>query len=686
MCGIIGFVGYNPKEAKNLAEKGLSAISYRGKDGTKTIDFCGVILGHNLHSVVSKVEQPIKGQKGVLVSNCEIYNWKELTQKYDLTAKNDSELLLKLIEKKGTGKINEILSEIDGDFAFAYVTKKQVILARDISGVKPLVFLHQQKKLIFASEKKALPVQSIHLNPRQIILFDIASGKLKIINQKINKQKINSRKPLQLVENVFYSAIQKRIPEKKFGLLLSGGIDSLLIGKIISNQNKKFSCYFAGVKNIGEIKDLSFAEKAAKEINCKLVTNLVSMNNFEKKLPFIINLIESSDPVRVGVASTIYFATKKMSGEKVVFSGLGADELFGGYSRFKNSLDINKDCYSYFLKMYENDLYFEDIVCMKNSIELRVPFLDKQVIEMALNLNPKMKINGNVNKKILREIAISLGLSRELAYRPKKAAQYGSNFDKAIEKLAKKNGFKSKTDYLNSFLNDKKNNLNIGALISTGKDSLYSAYLMVKQGYKISCFITIDSKNKDSFMYHTPTIALAKLQAKAFGVPLIIIKTNGEKELELIDLEKAIAKAKIKYKIEGVCSGALYSNYQRTRIETICEKLGVRSFAPLWHLNQKEYLKLIVKNGFEVIITKIACYGLNESYLGKRINKKMIEQLSVLEKKFGVNVAGEGGEYETLVLDMPLFKKKLQINNSETKMENEFTGELKINKILLIKK
>jgi diphthine-ammonia ligase len=209
---------------------------------------------------------------------------------------------------------------------------------------------------------------------------------------------------------------------------------------------------------------------------------------------------------------------------------------------------------------------------------------------------------------------------------------------------------------------------------------------MEKQGYKISCFITIDSKNKDSFMYHTPTIILAKLQAKAFGVPLIIAKTKGKKEDELRDLEKAIVLAKKKYKIEGICSGALFSNYQRSRIEKLCEKLAIRSFTPLWHLNQKNYLKQTVKNGFKTIITKIACYGLDASFIGKEITPKIIESLVVLEKKIGINVAGEGGEYETLVLDMPLFKNKIVIEKAEKKMENDFTGTLEIKKSKLVEK
>jgi predicted ATP pyrophosphatase (TIGR00289 family) len=137
--------------------------------------------------------------------------------------------------------------------------------------------------------------------------------------------------------------------------------------------------------------------------------------------------------------------------------------------------------------------------------------------------------------------------------------------------------------------------------------------------------------------------------------------------------------------IEGVCSGALFSNYQRERIEAICESLGIRSFAPLWHMNQIAYLKQLVAAGFDAIITKIAAQGLNEKWLGRKIDADAIRELEALEKKIRVNPAGEGGEYETLMLDALLFKKKLAVE-FDKKMQNDFTGEINIKKAKLIEK
>lgn len=693
MCGIIGLVNY--PDAENLSKNGLLIMRNRGADATEIYKYKNLVFGHNLHSIIDFVKQPLKSSKGILVINGEIYNWQELAKKYNFKIKNDSELVLRLIDKLGIKKINEIIEKLDGVFALAYYSKKEekLILARDLFGVIPLVYNFDKKSFAFASEKKAFNFDTINLNPRKIIVLNTKKNKkgemkLSFLNREIKKKKIKKQKAE--IERLLVKSVAKRMPKLPFALLLSGGIDSYLIGQILKANKLDFNSYFAGISELTTPKDLEFAKNASIELDSPLITRMVSLADYEKELPKIISLIESSDPVRVGVASVLYFATLGLE-ERVVFSGLGADELFAGYNRFKNSNDINKDSYSYLIKMYENDLYYQNIIVMNNKVELRLPYLDKEFAQHALALHPKYKINDKQNKIFLREFSSDLKGDERFFNRAKKAAQYGSNFDKALNVLAKKAGFKSKATYLNEMqkLVNKnqiqKRNIKIASLLSTGKDSLYATQLMKKQGYDISCFITIKSKNKDSFMFHTPTINLSEKISKSTNIPVIEVVTSGEKEKELRDLEIAIRKAIIDYKIEGVVSGALYSNYQRERIESICENLGIRSFAPLWHMDQKEYLRRVVKEGYKVIITKIAAHGLTENYLGKIIDEKTIEKLVALEKKFKLNVAGEGGEYETLVLDAPFYNKKLKIEFDKI-IENEFTGYIKIKKAKFVKK
>ena len=205
--------------------------------------------------------------------------------------------------------------------------------------------------------------------------------------------------------------------------------------------------------------------------------------------------------------------------------------------------------------------------------------------------------------------------------------------------------------------------MKIGVLFSGGKDSTYAAYLAKISGNEIACLISIFSKNKDSFMFHTPSIEMTKKQAEIMNLPLIIQKTEGEKEIELKDLEKAIETAIKKYKVEGIVTGALQSVYQSSRIQKICEKIGLKCFNPLWQKDEIEYLNELIDEKFKIIITAVAAYPLDERWLGKEINKRFVDDVIKLKEKYKIHPAGEGGEFETFVLDCPLFSRALKIKD-----------------------
>ena len=208
-------------------------------------------------------------------------------------------------------------------------------------------------------------------------------------------------------------------------------------------------------------------------------------------------------------------------------------------------------------------------------------------------------------------------------------------------------------------------------LFSGGKDSVYSAYLAKKQGYELICLISVFSKNKESYMFHTPSIEKTKQQAKAMEIPLIIQKTKGKKEEELKDLEEVIKKVKEKFKINTIVTGAIASVYQASRIQKICDKLNLECFNPLWKKPELKYLNELIKNKFKVIIIGVFAYPLDKSWLGREINKKFIEEVKELNKKYKIHVAGEGGEFETFVLDCPLFKKPLKLKSFKDFKEGE---------------
>ncbi len=696
MCGITGF--FNQANAGPNAKQAIAAMHNRGING------CGLasgekvvyakspdklkeiegekVLGHLLHNVVGEVRQPIRG-KGWLSANCEIYNWKALAKKHKVKAKNDTELVLKLLEKDNA-KLPDVLDELDGVWAFAHWSKDRVVLSRDLFGVKPLWY-SLEKGLSFASEKKALKaagcIKIEELDPRHVLLFDLEKNNAKFIERKfisINKSSGSFEENKEEFAALLEKAVEKRIPKQEFGLLFSAGIDSLLLALLFKKMDLKFKCFFGYVEGIGKPKDLKFVKKAAKDFGLRLETVSIKMDRIPKLLEKAVPLIESSNPVKVAVALPFLLALGKAKekGIKVIFSGLGADELFCGYSKFRESNNLALDSLDLLLQMHENDLYRDDVVAMNNNLELRLPFLDPKIAEFALSLEDKFKLTEKQNKIILREAAKDLGSGKEYAERKKTAAQYGSNFDKAIGKLAKKEKAKGKADFLKRFATAK--NLKLACLFSGGKDSCLALWIMQRQNYDVNCLVSIIPKNPDSFMYHQPKQELLELHSKTLGIPLLVRKTMGEKEKELLDLKEALKDAKKEFGIQGVVTGALYSDYQRQRVQKICLSLGLKMFSPLWHKKQLAELHELVDNNFVFIMSKIAGLGLDKEWLGKAIGKKEIVELQNLNEKIGLNVAGEGGEYESFVLDGPNFGKKIVLKKVEKRMENEFTGSLKI--------
>ena len=202
--------------------------------------------------------------------------------------------------------------------------------------------------------------------------------------------------------------------------------------------------------------------------------------------------------------------------------------------------------------------------------------------------------------------------------------------------------------------------MRLGVLFSGGKDSTLALHLAAEKE-TVACLITVVSKNPESYMFHTPNIEVTELQAEALGLPTVCVETEGEKEVELEDLERAIAVAKRRFQIEGVVTGAVESVYQASRVQRICNRLNIWCFNPLWKFNQKTLLETLVDRGFRVIISGIFAYPLNEKWLGKEINFTIIKRLVELQGQYGISPSGEGGEIETTVLEAPLFKQKIEI-------------------------
>jgi asparagine synthase (glutamine-hydrolysing) len=661
MCGIIGCF---PKQDLSF---GLDAIQNRGLDATNTQEVEGGILGHVLHAITGCTEQPIQ-QEGVLLFNGQIYNYKELAAQEGITVSSDTELLLYLLD---TYTPKQVRQKLDGVYAYAYFRDNMLTLERDLLGVKPLWY-STNTGLAFASEKKALLAMGLsarEVHPRTTLTYDVKNNKLSASTRPLSFSHTSND-----LLHVLREAVKKRIPnDGRVGVLFSGGVDSSLVAMIADQAGADVTLYVAALddpeKNIPH--DLVAAREAAKFLDLPLVEVRATLDEVQEVLPTICRLIEDSNVIKVGVALPFYFACKKAKEDqqRVLLSGLGAEEVFAGYNRHKQTGDINKECVRGLRKMFERDLYRDDVISMSQTLELRLPLLDYELISLGLQIPGEQKIIDSLTKVPLRSAAVSLGLDESIAFRKKRAAQYGSQFDAAIEKIAKKTN-QSKSEYLKDLYPV---NAKLCALLSSGKDSVYALYTMQKMNYEISVCATIQSENQDSYMYHTPAIELAKQQSESMGIPFISETTPGKKEVELQALKIILQRAINEYDIDGVVSGALFSDYQRSRIETICEELGLQVFAPLWHIDQEQEVREILDAGFIFVLSKVAAMGLDRTHVGRPITHEDIDEFT---KKLGLNVAGEGGEYESLVLDGPNFSSPLTLE--ETSVICEQNGSVEV--------
>jgi ABC transporter with metal-binding/Fe-S-binding domain ATP-binding protein len=223
--------------------------------------------------------------------------------------------------------------------------------------------------------------------------------------------------------------------------------------------------------------------------------------------------------------------------------------------------------------------------------------------------------------------------------------------------------------------------MKLGVLCSGGKDSWRACHLAM-QKEEVACLISVRSRNEESYMFHTPNIHLVPLQAEAAGLPLVTVETEGIEEAELGDLLRAISLAVEQYGIEGVVTGALLSVYQATRVQRICRDLGLWCFNPLWYTDPEVYMEQLVSTGFRAIITGVFAAPFSCDWLGRAIDRAAINDLQQYVRSHRITLTGEGGEYETLVLDAPVFSQRIVILESEKEYAN-FRGILRVRRAVL---
>lgn len=383
----------------------------------------------------------------ILVHNGEIYNYRQIRSFLERRGVSfegdvDSEVVLRLLEHftdKGASveeAIRRSMRMLEGDYAVAFSDHQKIYLFRDPVGIRPLYY---SPNGFFASERKvlwAIGEEAIPLNPGELVVLSGGgvTKKRPFTLRELKGKRLPMERALQALQILLPYSVRLRCG-KKTGVLFSGGLDSSLVA-FLASQYSDVVLYTAGTE---DSQDIEWARKVSEMLGLELKEYVFTEEDVEEALTKAMFAIEEPDPMNLAIGVPIYFATKLAGkdGIRVLLTGQGADELFGGYAKYlKDPGLMEKDLEN----LGERNLARDDKIAMLNSVEGRYPYLAIPVLQTALNIPVNLKIRKGTRKFILRKVAKELGLPEEITKREKKAAQYGSGVQKVLRKIAKKRG------------------------------------------------------------------------------------------------------------------------------------------------------------------------------------------------------------------------------------------------------
>lgn len=348
-----------------------------------------------------------------------------------------------------------LIKEFDGCFAFAFIESGKLLAGRDALGLFPLYYGEDSDLLAVASERKAL--WEIGVNEAKtvplghILIADGGSVHVRHIKSPMGGVQPKSLEEAadKLQELLFRSTLERTVGLDKVAVAFSGGLDSSLIALLAQRAGVEVHLIHVSLENQPETLQ---AEEAANLLDLPLYKFLYDDEDVELVLPKVLGCVESPDPLKTSIAIPLFWTAGNAAklGFKVLLSGQGADELFGGYRRYltlyaRFGEDIaQKAITSDILRMHEENFERDFKVCVFHNVELRLPFASLALVEFALGLPLNLKIASEkdaLRKLVLRKTAERLGLPKQIVFRPKKAVQYATGVDKALKRLAKNHGF-----------------------------------------------------------------------------------------------------------------------------------------------------------------------------------------------------------------------------------------------------
>lgn len=453
MCGIFAYAqrGILSTEDKNVLDNYFNRIKHRGPDHTSSVviessEFT-VMLGFHRLAIIDPSERSnelLRDGDVYMVCNGEIYNYQYLIKKYDLPVKtgSDCEVILQLY-KHWKHCWPDIINEFDGVFSFVLYdrTTNELHVSRDRIGVRPLFVGKTSTELCYASEGKAVPLESVQ--PYQPGNYQIVklndNGHMDMLSTRWLKANNYSNVPYitaqTIIRELFTEAVRKRlVSDRPIGFLVSGGLDSSLVAAVAQRLlGQRITTFSIGLMGSP---DLQAAQKVAKWLDSDHHEVIISPNDILEALPHVIYHNESYDITTTRASIPMYLIAKYIREHtdiKVIFSGEGADELLGGYLYFWKAPSYNAfklESQRLVHELYKYDVLRSDRTTAAWGLELRVPFLDADFMNFIMNLDPahKMPQTHTIEKAIMRR-AFDGYLPDSVLYRQKEAFSDGIGYN-----------------------------------------------------------------------------------------------------------------------------------------------------------------------------------------------------------------------------------------------------------------
>lgn len=409
-----------------------------------------VALGHNLSCILPRDQmQPVQGDGFTVVFEGRLF---PSPNPPDLPEVNE------IVEKLGSNPLrnaSSIIEKLEGSYVFALADSNKIVAGRDVFGATPLYYGDNDTVCAVASERKALwkiGVEDVwSFPPGQLAVID-AHGfsfyPVKMLRMP-PKETVGMETAARALQLLLLESTRKRVSDlEAVAVAFSGGVDSSVVAVLAENAGLNVQLVSVGLEDQREV---LFTEEAAEALGLPLRLQTYTVSELEETLAEVLWLIEEPNPVNACIAVPFFWLAETTSklGYPVLLAGQGADELFGGYQRYLTEYSrsgaeaVEQKMFHDIENAYRTNFQRDNQTCSYHGVELRLPFIDREVVDFVLRLPLRLKIDSvedRLRKRVLRRAARNLEIPSFVADKPKKAVQYTTGVTKALQRLAKDEG------------------------------------------------------------------------------------------------------------------------------------------------------------------------------------------------------------------------------------------------------